>query len=148
MTCVVALRSLRTGWFSPVHMKRCEAHGVRTLLSTRKALLKRTMDLANEVRGLLKIFGIRLPNTVKHGSFDGVVRPLIEMDDVLAHALVPLLDARVILYQHFLELDRRVKRAASHDEVCMQTMTVLPSRTCTHVLPGSCSSFSQKLLKS
>jgi len=82
------------------------------------------MDLANEVRGLLKIFGIRLPKTVKHGSFDGVVRPLIEMDDVLAHALVPLLDARVVLYQHFLELDRRVRRAASHDEVCMRMMTV------------------------
>ena len=50
---------LRTGWFSPVHVKSREAHGVRALLSTRKALLKKTMDLANEVRGLLKIFGIR-----------------------------------------------------------------------------------------
>jgi transposase len=115
---------LRTGWFGPVHMKSREAHGVRALLSTRKALLKKTMDLANEVRGLLKIFGIRLPKTVKHGSFDGVVRPLIEMDDVLVHALVPLLDAPVVLYQHFLELDRRVKRAASHDQVFMVMMTV------------------------
>jgi transposase len=115
---------LRTGWFSPVHMKSRESHGVRALLSTRKALLKKTMDLANEVRGLLKIFGIRLPKTFKHGSFDGVVRPMIEMDDVLAHALVPLLDARVVLYQHFLELDRRVKRAATRDEVCMRMMTV------------------------
>lgn len=115
---------LRTGWFSPVHMKSREAHGHRALLSTRKALLKKTMDLANEVRGLLKIFGIRLPKTVKHGSFDGVVRSLIEMDDVLAHAMIPLLDARVVLYQHFLELDRRVKRAASRDETCMRFMTV------------------------
>jgi transposase len=115
---------LRTGWFSPVHMKSREAHGVRALLSTRKALLSKTIDLANEVRGLLKIFGIRLPMTVKQGSFDGVVRPMIEMDDVLAHALVPLLDARLVLHQHFLELDRRVKRAASHDEVCMRMMTV------------------------
>ena len=101
-------------------MKSREAHGVRALLSTRKALLKKTMDLANEVRGLLK----SLPMTVKHGSFDGVVRPLIEMDDILVHALVPLLDARVVLYQHFLELDCRVKRAASQDEVCMRMMTV------------------------
>lgn len=115
---------LRTGWFSPVHMKSREAHAVRALLSTRKALLKKTMDLANEVRGLLKVFGIRLPKSVKHGSFDDVVRPLIEIDDVLAHALIPLLDARLVLYQHFLELDRRVKRAASHDEVCMRMMTV------------------------
>ena len=104
---------LRTGWFSSVHKKSREAHGLRALLSTRKALLKKTMDLANEVRGLLKAFGIRLPKTMKHGSFDGVVRPMIEIDDVLAHALVALLDARVVLYRHFLELDPRVKRAAT-----------------------------------
>lgn len=115
---------LRTGWFSPVHMKSREAHGVRALLSTRKALLKKTMDLANEVRGLLKIFGVRLPRTVKHGSFDGLVRPMIEMDEILAHAIIPLLDARVVLFQHYLELDRRVKRAASQDDVCMRMMTV------------------------
>ncbi len=105
-------------------MKSREAHGVRALLSTRKALLSKTIDLANEVRGLLKIFGIRLPKTVKHGSFDDVVRPMIEMDEVLAHAMLPLLDARLVLYQHFLELDRRVKRAASQDKVCMRMMTV------------------------
>lgn len=115
---------LRTGWFSPVHMKSREAHGVRALLSTRKALLKKTMDLANEVRGLLKIFGVRLPRTVKHGSFDALVRPMIEMDEILAHAIIPLLDARVVLFKHYLELERRVKRAASQDEVCMRMMTV------------------------
>ena len=115
---------LRTGWFSPVHMKSREAHGLRALLSSRKALLNKTIDLSNEVRGLLKIFGLRLPKTVSHGSFDDIVRPMIQMDDVLIHALIPLLDARVALYQHYLELDRRVKRAAGHDEVCMRLMTV------------------------
>ncbi len=115
---------LRTGWFSPVHMKSREAHGLRAPLSTRKALLKKTIDLANELRGLLKIFGVRIPRTVKHGSFDGLVRPMIEMDDVLAHAVLPLLDARTVLFQNYLELDRRVKRAASQDVVCMRMMTV------------------------
>ena len=115
---------LRTGWFSPVHMKSREAHGVRALLSCRKALLNKTIDLANEVRGLLKIFGLRLPKTVQHGSFDDIVRPLITADNVLAHAMLPLLDARLVIYKHFLDLDRRVKRAASHDEVCMRMMTV------------------------
>lgn len=98
--------------------------GYRALLSTRKALLSKTSDLANKVHGLLKIFGVRLPKTVKHGSFDGVVRPMIEMDEVLAHTMLPLLDARLVLYQHFLEFDRRVKRAASRDEVCMRMMRI------------------------
>ena len=88
---------LRTGWFSPVHMKSREAHGQRALLSSRKALLNKTIDLAIEVRGLLKIFGLRLPKSVSHGSFDDVVRPMIRIDDVLVHALLPLLDARVAL---------------------------------------------------
>ncbi len=115
---------LRTGWFSPVHMKSRESHGIRALLSCRKALLNKTIDLANEVRGLLKIFGIRLPSSVDHGRFDSIVRPLIEIDDVLAHACLPLLDARAALYQQYLELDRRVKRAARQDEVCLRMMTV------------------------
>ena len=115
---------LRTGWFSLVHMKSREAHGVRALLSTRKALLKKTIDLANEVRGLLKIFGVRLPRSIPHGSFDRLVRPMIQMDDILAHAIIPLLDAREVVFQHYVELDRRVKAAASQDEVCMRMMTV------------------------
>ena len=74
---------LRMGWFNPVHMKSREAHGLRALLSSRKALLNKTIDLSNEVRGLLKIFGLRLPKTVSHGSFDDIVRPTIQMDNVL-----------------------------------------------------------------
>ncbi|MGR3512267.1 MAG: IS110 family transposase [Paracoccaceae bacterium] len=115
---------LRTGWFSPVHMKSREAHGVRALLSCRKALLNKTIDLANEVRGLLKIFGLRLPKTVQHGSFDDLVRPLIEVDEVLSHAMLPLLDARLEIYRQYLDLDRRVKHAARSDDVCLRMMTV------------------------
>lgn len=51
---------LRTGWFSPVHMKSREAHGIRALLNTRKALLSKTIDLANEVRGPSE--GLRHPS--------------------------------------------------------------------------------------
>ncbi len=49
---------------------------------------------------------------------------MIEVDEVLAYAVAPLLDARAVLFQYYLGLDRRVKRAASQDDVCMQVMTV------------------------
>lgn len=115
---------LRTGWFNPVHMKSRASHGIRAMLSCRKALLNKTIDLANEVRGLLKIFGIRLPSNLDHGRFDSVVRPLVEIDDTLRHAMLPLLDARIAVYQNYLELDRRVKHAARQDDVCLRMMTV------------------------
>ncbi len=42
----------------------------------------------------------------------------------MSQALLPLLDARAVLYSTYRELDRRVKRAASHDEICMRFMAI------------------------
>ena len=64
---------LRTGWYRPVHVKSIESHYVRTLLAARKALLRKCIDLENEVRGLLKVFGIRLRPGLRHGAFDKTV---------------------------------------------------------------------------
>jgi len=47
---------LRTGWYSRVHVKSLHSHQVRALLASRKAILKKCVDLENELRGLLKVF--------------------------------------------------------------------------------------------
>lgn len=44
---------LRTGWYSRVHVKSMHSHRVRALLASRKAILKKCVDLENE-RGLLR----------------------------------------------------------------------------------------------
>jgi transposase len=67
---------LRTGWYSPVHIKSMESHRIRTLLASRKAVLRKCIDLENEIRGLFKIFGIKLPAKLGHGSFDAAVRDI------------------------------------------------------------------------
>ncbi len=100
---------LRTGWYARVHVKSRASHYIRALLSSRKAVLRKCIDLENEIRGLFKVFGIKLPASLGHGPFDARVRPLIETDVDLADALLPLLDARLVLYRTYLELDRRVK---------------------------------------
>ena len=115
---------LRTGWYLEVHVKSLESHYIRTLLASRKALLRKCMDLENEVRGLLKVFGIRLPASHSRGAFDKAVRTSIEHNSALVHALFPLLDARAELYKAFLELDRRVRAMADKDEVCQLLRTI------------------------
>lgn len=82
---------LRTGWYPRVHAKSIESHQARALLSSRKAILKKCVDLENELRGLLKVFGVRLPMGVGHGSFDQLVRAIVTRELLLARALVPLL---------------------------------------------------------
>lgn len=73
---------LRSGWYNTVHIKSREAHAVRALLSSRKAVQRKCIDLANEIRGLFRIFGLRLPSRVEQSSFDEQVRPIIEADPV------------------------------------------------------------------
>lgn len=84
-------RILRTGWYSRVHVKSPQSHQVRLLLSSRRAVLSKCVDLENELRGLLRVFGIRLASKVPHGAFDAAVHPLIKSDPMLARALLPML---------------------------------------------------------
>ena len=114
---------LRSGWYSRVHVKSLESHHIRLLLSSRKAVLSKCVDLENEVRGLFKVFGIKLPPKLGHGAFDAAVRDTIEADAALAHALLPLLEARLYLYQTFRELDNRTRKMANRDVVCQRLMS-------------------------
>ena len=115
---------LRTGWYSRVYVKSMESHLVRALLSSRKTVLKKCVDLENEIRGLIRLLGIKLPSPLKHGSFDAFVRPSIEAHTTLSNALIPLLDARLVLYQTYLKLDNQAKALVRDDPVCQRLMTV------------------------
>lgn len=114
---------LRSGWYSPVHIKSMASHRIRLLLSSRKAVLSKCIDLENEIRGLFKVFGIKLPPKLSHGSFDPAVRDIIETDVTLSESLLPLLDVRLVLYHCFRELDNRTRHMAHADVVCQRLMS-------------------------
>lgn len=115
---------LRTGWYSRVHVKSMQSHLIRALLSSRKTILKKCVDLENEIRGLIRLLGIRLPGTLNHGAYDAVVRQAIEDDGSMIDTLIPMLDARLVLYQTYLKLDNQVKALVREDPVCQRLMTV------------------------
>ena len=115
---------LRTGWYSRVHVKSLQSHQLRLLLSSRKAVLSKCVDLENELRGLLKVFGVRLASKVPHVAFDATVHPLIKSDPMLARALLPMLEARLVLYRTYLKLDNEVKAVVRTDPICRRLMTV------------------------
>jgi len=114
---------LRSGWYSRVHIKSMQSHHIRLLLSSRKAVLSKCVDLENEIRGLFKVFGIKLPPRLGHGAFDDAVRGIIEADKSLSHALLPMLDARLMLYQTFRVLDNRTRKLANDDPICQRLMS-------------------------
>ena len=89
---------LRAGWCSRVHVKSVEAHHTRALLTCRKVMQRKCIDLENEIRGLFKVFGVKLPLRLSRGAFDTAVRDTIESDADLSHALLPMLEARGVLF--------------------------------------------------
>ena len=114
---------LLSGWYRRVHIKSMQSHHIRLLLASRKAVLSKCIDLEQEIRGLFKIFGIKLPPKLGHGAFDTEVRDIIEADETLSHALLPMLDARLVLYQTFRVLDNRTRKMAHRDPVCERLMS-------------------------
>ncbi len=115
---------LRTGWYSRVHVKSFESHLTRALLTSRKTVLKKCIDLENELRGLVRLVGIKLPGTLKHGIFDSTIRDIVAEHPLLADALIPLLDARLMLYKTYLKLDNQAKALVREDPICQRLMSV------------------------
>ena len=55
-------------------MKSVESHHLRALLTSRKVLQRKCIDLENEIRGLLKVFGLKVPIRLSHVAFDVAVQ--------------------------------------------------------------------------
>jgi transposase len=114
---------LRMGWFRPVHVKTTCARERRILLGARDTLVRRTRDLDNAVRGLLRGFGLRPPRLLRERWSDAV-RQLIGAHPVLMAAIAPILAARDKLAEELARLDKQVRDQARDDAVCRRLMTV------------------------
>ena len=60
---------MRTGWFRQAHVKTEACYRPRLLLSQRRNLKRKFLDLENSIRHSLKVFGIRL-GKVGRGGFE------------------------------------------------------------------------------
>jgi transposase len=49
---------MRLGWFRAVHVKNVEMQKMRTLLSNRKLLKRKLVDIENHIRGALRTYGL------------------------------------------------------------------------------------------
>jgi transposase len=114
---------LRMGWFQPVHVKTASARERRVLLGARETLVRRTRDLDNSVRGLLRGFGLRPPRLLRE-RWSHAVRQLIAQHPTLLAALDPILAARDKLGEELARLDQLVRNQARNDKVCRRLMTV------------------------
>ena len=114
---------MRVNLFRPVHVKTLRSQHRRALLSARKLLQEKAIAIENDIRGLLRNFGLRV-GPVGGGGFDARVRELVDGLPELEEIMLPLLAARHALRSRFADLHRRLLAVVKEDKVCRQLMTI------------------------
>lgn len=114
---------MRTGWFRAAHIKTEACYRVRLLLTQRRNLKRKFLDLENTIRHSLKAFGVKL-GAVGRGKFDAAVRKAVA-DDALSTGLMDcMLRARAALWTEYVRLHKLVLQIVGRDELCRRFMSI------------------------
>lgn len=111
------------GFYKAVRVKSFEAMLDRTLIGVRKQIAGMAIQLSNQIRGVMKTFGLIVPKS-KGRVFEGHVRELLTGNDSLARIILPLLDAWRDIRKHAANLDRQLLAAARNSRATRLLMTI------------------------
>lgn len=111
------------GFYREVRVKGFDSMLIRTLVAGRRQLLKMQIQMSNQIRGLLKTFGLVVPKGVG-GVFDRNVRAVLEDDAALARIILPLLQAWSEMRRQAAELNKQMVGLGRENQYCRLLMSV------------------------
>jgi transposase len=111
------------GFYREVRVKGFHSMLIRTLITARNQLLKMRLQMSNQIRGLMKTFGLVVPKGA--GSvFERNVRDLLQDEDKLAHIVMPMLQAWRDIRHQSAKLSKQLIAMAREDQRCRLLMSV------------------------
>lgn len=119
---------MRLGWFRPVHCKSMDAQEVRAMLTARKLVQSKLLDVENSLRGILRGFGLKVGKTTRT-SFAGRIEELVQGHPSLQEIGSALLRAWAVLLAEFNGFEKRVRamsRLHEQARLLMSTPAVGP----------------------
>ena len=114
---------VRSGWYRAVAIKSLQSCRVRTILSARRQLVMVRTGLCNQIRGLLKTFGVVL-GAGTGGVFERAVHEQCPDDPLVRDAIGALLSAWKVAGERKVELERQMIRLSREGDVCRRLATV------------------------
>jgi transposase len=114
---------MRTGWYRQAHIKSEACYQLRLLLTHRRNLKRKFLDLENAIRHSLKAFGIRLSGTGRDG-FAQAVREAVAGDPLSSELMEAMLNARAALWKEYCRLHQMVVKVVAGHEVCRRFMQI------------------------
>src|SRR4051812_34929381 len=102
---------MRVGLYKPVHVKTVRSQEIRMLLTARKFVQTKILDAENNLRGLLRNFGLKV-GAVTRLQFERRIIELLEQSPHLQLVIDPLLEVRRVLREQFQRLHTAMERLA------------------------------------
>lgn len=112
------------GFYRQVRVKGWDSMLIRTLVAARRQLLKMVLQMANQIRGLMKTFGLVVPKGMGR-IFDHHVRSLLGSHAELERIILPLLEAWRDMRAQTAKLSRQVVVMARDNRQC-RLLTSIP----------------------
>jgi transposase len=114
----------RTGWFKRIHMKASATHIDRAALRIRAQLITGRNAMANQLRGLLKLLGLRLGSARTPGKRAERLAALYRQRPDLEALFAPLVAAIEVMEEQLRASNRLLEERAAGDPVCARLMSV------------------------
>jgi transposase len=114
----------RVGWFKPVHMKASGTHIDRAALKIRAQLISAKNAMVNQMRGMLKLFGLRIGKATTPGKRRERLEALFAQRGELRALFAPLLVVIETLEAQIGLASKGLEARAAADPVCARLMTV------------------------
>ena len=111
------------GFYREVRVKGFDSMLTRTLVAARTRLVRITTELSNQIRGLMKTFGLVVP-AGKGSKFEQHVRALLVDQNDLAAIVLPVLEAWRSMRRRAAELGRQLIADARKSEACQLLMSI------------------------
>lgn len=112
------------GFFREVRVKAFDSTLSRTLVAARTKLMRTTLDVANQIRGLMKTFGLIIPCSMG-GKFEVNIRSLLADNAGLSRMIIlPLLEAWRSLRPQAARLGKQLLAEARRNQQCQLLMSI------------------------
>jgi transposase len=114
---------VRVGWYREVKVKSEESQKVRAILVARSRLVGIRRDIENQVRSMIKEYGLLFPRAISLQFRRQVIELLGE-----GHQLGSIIEPLLLIHEHICQqqkkFDGEVRRLAKCDETTRRLMTV------------------------
>jgi len=114
---------IRVGWFKAVHVKSLTAHERKALLIARHQLVQMRVRIDNQLRGILKVFGLVI-GTCGHGQLGQRAQELAEGRPGIEGVVAAMVTVRESLLKQITVFDRAIRRLAKTCDTARRLMTV------------------------